>query len=441
MKTKYILSAAGAGLVLVLGAGALIQETGSGDSSPRPAGLKMETTQPGTVEKNSDPQPAAVPAGGSFLQAALNEKDPARRLKLLEQWADALGIDAMEKNLAALASLEDEKVRAEVRGVLLASWAERDLSGMLKWFAQPELPGDLRRQGREILVEEFGRRDPAEMFSWMEQTLPESVRTDLYGPFFRQWAADDPVAAGAKLGRLTEGMKGHSALWDNLIPQVAAEWSKTDMDRALAWLQSLPKGAVQSLAMTQTIQRWAETRPREAAAYAIRQNVPVLYKAVAAKWAETDPENASAWAEGLPAGEARDAALVQVTSVWADSDPEKMADWAKQFPEGPAREQMLGHLLSSWAANDAAGAGAWLQDLPSTRSRDFAVSAFCNVTAGRNPDLSFQWAGKISDPLLRNQRLERAGTVLMEKDPKEARRLIAQSSLPENLKSKLLANP
>lgn len=446
MKKKWILSAAALCVLLAWCGYALVRGNSPGGTEPgnislRASEKKADLAKSGDLPKNRV-SPADAQAGlDPALGKALAEKDPGLRLKLLEQWADSVRAVEMEKTLAALASVQDEKARFEISRMLLASWAGRDLSGMLKWFARPDLSGDLRRQGRDVLVEECGRRDPAAMFSWMEQTLPDPVRTDLYGPFFRQWAGDDPAAAGAKLAQLTEGMRGHSALWDNLIPQVAVEWGKADVNQALAWLQSMPRGTAQSLALTQTMQRWTETEPREAAAYASRQNAPILYKAVAVKWAETDPKNAAAWAAGLPAGEGRDAALVNITAVWAEADPGKMAAWAGQFPEGPAREQMLGQLLSSWAVNDAAEAGEWLQHLPATRSRDFAVSAFCNAIDAREPHLSFRWAGKISDPSLRNQRLEKAGTVWLEKDPKEARRSIAQSSLPESLKSRLLANP
>jgi hypothetical protein len=408
----------------------------------------------------------------SALAAALAETDPERRQERLRQWADSIGTGAMEQTLLGLAWSKDPGMRSDACQALLSSWADRDMPGLAGWFAARNAADALHQQARDALVWNFGQRDPSGMFAWMEKTQPESVRHELYAPFFRQWAGTDPAAAAAKLRQQAEASPEKAAFWNDLIGQIAAQWAQADLNGALAWTQALPKGEAKARALEQVAYLWAESDPQAAAACAARENNAALYKAVASTWAMKDPASAAAWALRLPAGEGKDSAAagvaalwaqkepaaaatyanslpeggarhqarIAVAAMWADADAPKAAQWVEQFPEGFTREQALTQVIRAWAGANAKDAGQWLQRLPQTRSRDAAVTAFCGVIGGTDPAISFKWAETIQDQEIRQQQLEQTASSWLRKNPADARKAIAQSSLSVALKKQLLGS-
>ena len=410
---------------------------------------------PSTTALISTPSPANALTGtpkvldgaqllsGNFtvdLRAALTEPDLKRRQELLWRLADSLKPSDIPTIVASLSSQQCGDSLSEVQNILLSSWAERDLLGMGVWFGKPEVSGNLRDLARAVLAQELGAKDPVEMFSWMEQALPEASRADLYGSFFRKWASSDPVSAGKQLRQLSERASGQSALVDNMIGQVAAEWRKRDRPGAMGWLHTMPESSAKTLALIQASQEWAAKDPIAAADYVAKHDINLI-KAVASVWTQTDPVRAAEWVSGMPEGEKRDVVVASVTSQWAAVDPIKLAQWARQIPEGLVKEQVMSQLMYTWTKNNAEAASAWLQSLPAGRSRDAAVSTFGNVLDATDPDISFQAAETISDLSLRNHRLDTAANAWLALNPEAARSAIARSSLPEDMKKILAATP
>jgi hypothetical protein len=373
------------------------------------------------------------------LQEALAEKDPESRQELLKQWAGSVDPGSMEATLEEIGEeIEDPGLRSEAHAVLLSLWVERDLAAVAAWFGGRPSADALHQEARDQLVRAFARREPSEIVSWMEQSLPEPVRRELYSPFFRQWARQDPAAAEGQLQQLSRYSPGEAMFWNDLAAQVAGQWANRDLDSAVAWVQTLPEGQAKSQALVQISYRWAAADPRAAAAYAAREKDPVALEVVAGKWAESDPQSALGWLEALPADERRDRAVTQAATVWAQKDPHAAAKGIGQIPEGAFRERAAERLAGAWAEADASAAAQWLGNLPNTRSRDAAVGAFCGAIAEAHPERAFAWARTISSESLRHESLRQAGISWLEKDPQAARRAIAQSNIPPPLKNQML---
>jgi len=486
MKTKLILPVCAGLLGIVLPTAGYLQWNHWSDSSSGSvsSNLPQETSRKGERPLDSPRSSEAMGQGTAWakgfdptLEAALTQTDPSRRTEALQQWADGVGPNAMDALLTKLNAIEDSQLRAEIRGALLASWAERDVKGMLDWFGKRKAEDELHQQARHALVEDFGERDPTAMLSWMEHSLPESVRAELYGPFFQQWAKTDPAAAAGKLRQLADASQANPAEWNEMVGQVVAVWAGTDLNGALAWIQSLPEGATKLQALTEISYRWTEVSPQAAAAYAARENDPALLKLVAGKWAEKDPQSAAAWAAKLPPGQEQDDATVNAAVVWAQKDPAaaaayatslptaetreqavmavisawsqtapaQAAAWVQQLPENTARSQAMGQLMGTWAGTDAAAASQWLKTLSPSASRDYAVAAYDNAVgvyssalSATSPAIAFQSAGTISNETLRNRSLQEIATTWLNQDPVAAQRKIVQSSLPAKIKSQLL---
>ncbi len=484
--TPKLLLSVGMGLLgIILATTALVKLNHGSDASPgssiaiSPQEVSRKTESSLEKQTSSKTAEREIPKGfDSTLQAALAQTDPMRRAEALQQWADAVGTGGMEAMLAKLDTIGRPQLRSEIRRVLLSSWAERDAGGMVDWFGKRDAGDELHQQALDALVWDFGGRDPVAMVAWMEQ-LPESVRVELYAPFFRQWAETDPAGAAVRLRQLSDSSKANPARWNDLVGQVVAVWAGADLKGALAWIQSLPEGAIKSQALAEVSYRWTETAPQAAAAYAAREKDPALIKLVAAKWAETDPQSAAVWAARLPAGEGQDAATISAVVIWAQKDaaaaaayaaslpkekaqgpavlavvsawsttaPAQAAAWVEQFPENPVRGQAMGQLMSTWAGNDATAANEWLKTLPPSPSRDNSVAAYDNavsiyssVRSATSPASAFQSAGTIFNETLRNRSLQEIATAWLNQDQAAAQQRIVQSGLPANIKNQLLGN-
>ena len=357
------------------------------------------------------------------------------------------------------------------RGELLQVWVERDPGAALAWFeGQTGAADGLHQQVRDLLAQTLARNGrPDEVLVWMQQSLPKSIRQELYAPFFREWTRSDAATSTDRLAQLATSSP--SAAWNDLLAQAAVQWAGADLDRAMAWAESLPEGQAKSQALAQMSWQWTEADPLAAAAYAAGHDNPAMLRNVAAKWGETDPVAAVAWLAGLPDGDARNRAVESlvpvwaqkdpvaaatyaagiapdetqskavgaVVAVWAETQPAQAAQWVRQFPEGSARDQAVEQLMNCWAGINTTQAALWLQSIPNTHSRDVAISAFSSALDQTAPDVAFQWASTIADQTLRDRQLQNSARVWLQKNPVPARASILQSSLPDNIKEQLLA--
>lgn len=374
------------------------------------------------------------------------ESDPARRGQLLRDWAETIKNNEMGAMLADIERDVGPDLRPEMRRELLASWVRRDLTGFVKWFEARNAADELHQDALRTLVASLSAQGPERGFQTMEESFPPPVREELYGPFFRQWANINPASAADTLKGVAAAAPG-ARTWTDLIGQVVTQWSRGDLDGAVAWTKSLPAGAEKTHALVQLSYEWTDRAPAAAAEYARAQNDPALIRIVAAKWAEADPRTALAWAGDMPAGDSKNSAVtaalttwaqndpasaalyvdrltapaggsqatLAVVSVWAQADPAQASHWVSRFPEGSVRESAMGQLVEAWAANNTEAAGRWIQQLPATRSRDVAVGAFCSAIAPMNPEKAFEWARLISDETLRTQTMETAASAWIDR--------------------------
>lgn len=343
--------------------------------------MKWKNQTPGTTPEQGSA--ASAPS----LQTALAEKDPARRKELLRQWALSVPLSVIGEMMERVGSLSEPPLLSEARYALATRWAAREpaaAAAMLREHAGP-LPG-------------------------MPDGNPE---------------------------------------WVDLLGGVAAQWGDADANQAVKWVRSLPDGAAKSEALAQvdyqlrkSVDKLAANDPQAAAAWVrglpADEAVEGAMTSLAKTWAQKDPAAAVAYTASLAPGNARNRATAAAVSTWAFAQPVQAAQWVGQLSEGPVRENAMEALLAAWANNDAGAAAQWLQDLPETRSRDVAINAFAAAVTQREPSSAFQWAETISDPTLRNQQLQNVAGIWLQRDPVAAKSKVAQSSLPQRIKSLLL---
>lgn len=191
------------------------------------------------------------------LRKALMTADPVLRRRLLRQWADEVAVERM-KFLLECDPRAGASLRREMRLALLSSWVARDSRAAFAWAGGFAATDAAYGETRDLLVEAVCGLEPELVLAEIGSTLPAGLRREVSMGYFRHWADRDPAAAAGQLLRLSTGDAANAALWDDLIPQVAAQWIGTEPDRALFWIQGLPEGPVKANAEIQSAYRWAE---------------------------------------------------------------------------------------------------------------------------------------------------------------------------------------
>lgn len=365
------------------------------------------------------------------LRGILAEKNPQLRTERLRQWAAGVEVDRIPSLLGS--------VPAEVRRALLVSWAERDLEDAMAWFGKRSLKGE--EMYREEMITALRTLDADKVLASINAELPLEARSGWLGAYFKEWSLAEPAGAASKLLQLSENEKGNPREWNDLLSQTAARWIEADPLAATDWLKALPEGTAKSQAESQAAYRWTELNPAAASTYAATQNNPQLHQTVAAKWAEANPSAAIAWAAALCAARPESQALAQATAIWAQADPQAAAAYAASLPESESRKRVNGALATTWAFTDPEALGKWVGELPASPSRDSAVGALYGSLLPNAPGEAFQWAETISDETLRGDHLERAASEWLKNDPANARTAITRSSMDEETKRRVLAEP
>jgi hypothetical protein len=145
------------------------------------------------------------------------------------------------------------------------------------------------------------------------------------------------------------------------------------------------------------------------------------------KGASIDPQTAAAWAEQMPAGATRSAAIAGVGVVWANENLVEAARWASKLAEGEDRENGLGHVAFEAARTEPIFALELTADLAPTDARDELVRHAARQWAAQEPVDAAAWASEITNPALREQILSDIAAAWGDTDPVSAAALALKS--------------
>lgn len=298
--------------------------------------MSVEKREPAT-EPAASGRPAAREADAAptlKAGAPVPPETPKAAAERLRAWADGVPLAEIPAELERIQNLDSIEARVAARRALLFSWTSRDLVAVMRWLGDLGASHSLQQEGREQIVGALLECEPEDVVVALRESLPETTARQLYGPYFRGWAASDPVAAAEMLVRLGAEEPRAAAQWNDLLGEVSAQWMASAPADALSWLKALPEGAGKASALLQASYRWTELDPEGAARFSASREDPRLVKTVAAKWAETAPAKAVAWARTLPEGTLRDDAVAAALAIWAQTEPRAAARWEKTLATG-----------------------------------------------------------------------------------------------------------
>jgi hypothetical protein len=147
---------------------------------------------------------------------------------------------------------------------------------------------------------------------------------------------------------------------DERLVSLIRQWAESDVVSAAAWAEELPAGATRKAAINGVAIMWANQDLALATAWAGQQLVGDerigALTSVAYEAARTEPVLALDIAGALPAGTERDALAKHATLQWAAVDPIPAAQWAIQIEDEQLKERVLAHIATAWGDGDPAGA-------------------------------------------------------------------------------------
>ena len=343
----------------------------------------------------SDPSRAFETA----LRSAENG-DTSAFYSVLSQWVreDPAGAQRAVAKLGG--QLGDQARLAVVQGLV-------DKDPEAAWNYALSLPPSTERfsywDPRTRVIESWSRSDPRKALDAAFTLDDQEIRNQAVAEAVDSWATADFSAALSYAGAINDpGLRGH------VLAALARNRNADPSTMFDILLDQAPAGDTFRNALSNLMNRWAQSNPREAAAATLQ----------------------------LPAGEALNAAASRLAQEWASSaaDKTEVLAWVSQLPQGRARNQALESVFENWSARDAAGAQrAWAA--LDAKDREEVFSA---VTAGwsrTQPAEAARWAATQVDQPGGRDALRRALSSWTQSSPMEAASFV--QSLPDAARSGL----
>jgi hypothetical protein len=242
--------------------------------------------------------------GIELLQGVEATSDPVRKSEALDKAVSSVAdqdlgavLDSLKGNSGSDAS--------EFRKMLVRRWAETNVTEAAEWVGTLQA-GPEYRDGVEQVAITYANSDANAAANWAG-TLPEGeIRESATLAIATEATRSDPASALAIAGELPPSSQRDGVLVDSV-----SQWAASDPNAATSWAEKADEPV-------------------------LRQH---LLAAVAVAEAERAPGPAAALvATELNPGPEQERAAVSVAQRWAQSKPDEAAAWVAQFPEkSPAR--------------------------------------------------------------------------------------------------------
>ena len=342
-----------------------------------------------------------------------------------------------------------------------------------------------RSQAVALLLDKLDTENAPEILG---QAHEAGASEEHMGLLVYAWGALDGTAAMAFADEIAEHMNDEERF--GYRSQVVKGWASSDPAQAKAWVDGLEnqKGLVDDLEEAQDMlagYRWnliagmADGSIYAATAYAFERaeandrGAPRYMDMITERQLEQSNIGDSVdWAEALPEGHLKTAALRRIATDYVDENPGGAADWAETMIDQDHGPRVIHEVSDEWAERDPAAAVAWLETLqdgeaksagmsaalaewvkrgdpmeaskylanmPQSPERDQAVGGFAEILARSDPQSAVQWAETIQREDVREEALVEAGRAWMRRDPIAAAQWLQDGTVGSQTAEKIIA--
>jgi len=389
------------------------------------------------------------------LAFALAQRDPVAALSLARTISnDQGGGDFSRRN--------------SISGAIVG-WSLKDTDAALAYVGQ--LPDDRNKISilRSMSIA-LAKKDPDKAINLIEQIPPQEQNVSLR-QFGSAWAQSDPKAALDFANQQT-----NPEVKSEILQGVIGVMAEKDPDRALELARSLPKDYNRDGTIYTVLEKLSESDPKGAVGYAMNLlsgEKSSLISSMAVDWISNDPQEALAWygsltdtklkqqvagmmmstlsrdisqenadiaitlIEQLPSNQ-QNYALNTFGQGWALKDPKAALDFANQQTDPEVKSRILSGVIDSVAMKDPKGAFQLAQSLPAGNSRNNSINRSLGSMAQSDPRSAIGLASGIANADDRSIAQQSVVKIWMRGDPAAATQWVNSSSLPQDVKARLL---
>jgi len=255
------------------------------------------------------------------------------------------------------------------------------------------------------LATNWGQSDPQAAVLWT-QTLQGADATSALNSVLSGWAQNDPKSVLAYITGTADPSTYYSA-----VPALAQSMSASDPQSALALVQSLPDGSTKDKALNSALLGMAKSNFAYALDYAIN----------------------------LPVGSNRDTEIGSLVGLQANASPAQAAKLLDQIPAGNAQLNAASTVAAAWVKQNSPTFLDWLGGLPEGDVRDAAIVQLdSSGQAAKHPSAVFAQANSISNPDLRAVQIQTVLINWAVKDPQAALAAAQNANLPDDQRASLV---
>ncbi|MEM9444093.1 MAG: hypothetical protein AAGA18_01960 [Verrucomicrobiota bacterium] len=369
----------------------------------------------------------------SWVQGQVGDPFKGRMLRtIMGDWAETLP----QKAAAFLLDMDKSQMRSEITAEVVETWAEKDPKDAAQWVMDNTQANELM-DSLETVVEEWVLQDSESATEFALGLEPGPLRNNALSELLKKWLDHDVEKAVEWVKTIPledEAMKRmlQSSVW---------KWGRKDPKSAAAFAAQLPDGRMKNDFAKNIVEGWASSNIQEALTWAEslgESGNGAVIKAISS-WTEQNPAEAARYVESITDDKLQKRGIREVINQWGEYDPGGAANWLMQFKEDE-RLSGVSSLAYEWLRSDVNSAMDWIDAMPYGPSRDAGVENIIDRFYESDPEGAFAWAKSIASDKSRYSKMERVARKWLEQDEGKARVEIENSSLPDEVKSRLLGS-
>jgi hypothetical protein len=395
-------------------------------------GRRAEQARTALVASLAQQDPQAAWAFASSLPSSGANFFGDPRMQAIQSWAQT---DPQSAIKAAL-TISQSGLRSAALATAVSAWAGSDFPAALKYAVGVDDPA-----ARGQILQNLSRNPNANRRELLDAVLDHVPPGDHFqqavSGVLASWAGENPAEAAAAAMELPAGRA-----FSSVAGQIAAQWMNSAPDKQVVfdWVKNLPEGEARQNGLRSIFSTWSATSPQEAVralSTLPAEDRKSAVQALASGWSRTDPQAVIAWSGSLADASERADIIRSAVSQWAGASPEAAATFVERLP---ASEQSgpMESLVGNWASKDTESAAAWLDRRPAGPAKDAALRTLSRKIAQEDPEAALTWVNGISDEKERLRQTESIARDWIRQNPTEARAWVSTSTLPEDLRRRLL---
>lgn len=301
--------------------------------------------------------------------------------------------------LNVIENIPSSRNRADAYSATIQTWAASDAQAAANFVSQLDNK-QLKQQLAPTVIQYLSTQSPDEALIWAREQDP-SGQLYLQNTVVSQIATENPERA------LEIALSSQQpTLRQQLIVTVIDSLSYNDPTRAAGIIDQLPYADVSAKVINSVVYNWSNS----------------------------DPDAAMAWVNSK-SGQIRDDGLISIGSQLASVDPDLAASYLPQL-NGPVRESWAENITYYYSSYDLTEAATWIENFRGEAIYENLLRSIIGTAASSDVDYALQLAQSMPGADQRNGLIRQIADQISYSDPQRAQQLY--SRLPADKNQSLL---